>query len=73
MSEYKIKLTKESVFQFVREAEKCDCDVDLCYDRLVIDAKSILGVLSMDLTRVMTVRFADDADHSKHIAAYAVN
>ncbi len=25
------------------------------YNRIIIDAKSILGVLSMDLTRVLTV------------------
>ncbi len=42
---------------FVKEATKCDFDIDVFYNRVVIDAKSILGVLSLDLTRVLTVQF----------------
>ena len=57
MVERQIKLTaKEDVKEFVNEASKCDFDIDIFYNRVVIDAKSILGVLSMDLTRVLTVR-----------------
>ena len=40
----------------VNEATKCDFDIDVSYNRIVIDAKSLLGILSMDLTRVLTVR-----------------
>ena len=32
-------------------------DIDVQYNRVVIDAKSILGVLSMDLTRDLTVKY----------------
>ena len=39
------------VKEFVTEASKCEFDIDVFYNRVVIDAKSILGVLSMDLTR----------------------
>ena len=35
----------------------CDFDVDIFYNRFVIDAKSILGVLSMDLDKVLTVKY----------------
>nr|WP_302695344.1 HPr family phosphocarrier protein [uncultured Blautia sp.] len=57
MVERKIKLTaKEDVKEFVNEASKCDFDIDIFYNRVIIDAKSILGVLSMDLTRILTVR-----------------
>ena len=41
--------------EFVKAASKCDFDVDISYNRILIDAKSILGILSMDLTRVLTV------------------
>ena len=52
MSEKKIKLTElDEVKEFVRAAEQCDFDIDVFYNRVIIDAKSILGVLSMDLTR----------------------
>ena len=39
------------------EATRCDFDIDVFYNRVTIDAKSILGVLSLDLTRVLTVQF----------------
>ena len=43
--------------KFVEEATRCDFDIDVFYNRVTIDAKSILGVLSLDLTRVLTVQF----------------
>lgn len=53
-----IKLSTDDVKDFVRAAEQCDFDVDVFYNRFLIDAKSILGVLSLDLTRVLTVQYA---------------
>ena len=56
MSQSKIKLNAtEEVQEFVNAATRCDFDVDVYYDRFLIDAKSILGVLSLDLTKVLTV------------------
>ena len=53
----KIRLNETAdVKEFVQAASKCDFDVDISYNRVIIDAKSILGVLSMDLTRVLTVQ-----------------
>lgn len=58
MSEKKIKLNDtEQVRDFVRSAEKCDFDIDIFYNRVIIDAKSFLGVLSLDLTRELTVQY----------------
>lgn len=48
----------EDVKAFVAAAQKCDFDIDVYYNRVVIDAKSILGVLSMDLTQVLTVAYS---------------
>lgn len=57
MKERKIKLsTITDAKTFVTEAMKCDFDVDVYYNRMVIDAKSILGVLSLDLTKNLNVR-----------------
>ena len=50
-----IRLTPEDVKHFVDVASKCDFDIDIYYNRFLIDAKSILGILSMDLTKVLTV------------------
>ena len=42
-------------------------------DSIIIDAKSILGVLSMDLSRVMTVKcYGEDKNFNKTIAKFAV-
>ncbi len=57
MKEKKIRLTTIlEAKEFVVAAMKCDFKVDICCSRLSIDAKSILGVLSLDLTRDLTVR-----------------
>lgn len=57
MNERKIKLEAiEDVKDFVEAAGRCDFDIDIFYNRIIIDAKSILGILSMDLTRELTVK-----------------
>ena len=48
MKEKKIMLPSvEEAKHFVAEATKCDFDIDVFYNRVTIDAKSILGVLSL--------------------------
>ena len=49
--------TIDDAKMFVAAATQCDFDIDVFYNRVTIDAKSILGVLSLDLTRVLTVQF----------------
>ena len=64
MLEKKIQLKAFSdVKEFVKAAEKCEYDVDVFYNRVVVDAKSILGVMSMDLTIPLTVKYhVEDQD-----------
>ncbi len=57
MKERKIRLKPEQVREFVRTSGKCDFDIDVFYNHIVIDAKSILGVLGLDLTRDLTVQY----------------
>ncbi|MEY8356380.1 HPr family phosphocarrier protein [Lachnospiraceae bacterium 54-53] len=58
MKQFRIMLpTVAEAKEFVAAAARCDFDVDVYYNRVIIDAKSILGVLSMDLTQVLTVEF----------------
>ena len=48
MKEKNIKLLNvDEVKQFVSAAIQCDFDVDVYYNRVIIDAKSILGVFSL--------------------------
>ena len=61
MKEYSIRIPDvETAKQFCRLAGECDFDIDLVYNRVVMDAKSILGVLSMDLRKVLKVRMNGD-------------
>lgn len=47
----------ERIKKFVSEAEKMDFNIDIKSGRYYVDAKSILGLLSMDLSRQQTVYF----------------
>ena len=68
----KIRLNAtEDVKEFVKAASKCDFDVDISYNRILIDAKSILGILSMDLTRVLTVTcHGEDHEFDRFLQKY---
>ena len=53
--QYRIMLRPDEVKDYVQAASGCDFDIDISYNSYVVDAKSILGVLGLDLTRVLTV------------------
>lgn len=57
MREVKIFLgTIERVKDFVNEVSHLECDVDIVSGRYVIDAKSIMGIFSTDLSKPVNVR-----------------
>ena len=66
MKEKKIMLpSAEEAKHFVAEATKCDFDIDVFYNRVTIDAKSIL---SLDLARVLTVQMnGDNAEFEEYL------
>ena len=70
----KIRLNETAdVKEFVQAASKCDFDVDISYNRVIIDAKSILGILSMDLTKVLTVTcHGEDHEFNRFLQKFAV-
>lgn len=74
MFQSRIKLNAtEDVQEFVKAASKCDFDIDIYYNRIMIDAKSILGILSMDLTRVLTVNcHGENSEFSRTLRKFAV-
>lgn len=57
MTERKIMLRLEEAEDFVRAANGCDFDIDIFYNRYSVDAKSILGVMGLDFSKVLTVRY----------------
>lgn len=74
MMEHQIRLNAaEDVREFVNAASKCDFDIDIFYNRIIIDAKSILGILSMDLTKNLTVKcYGENPHFNEVIAKFAV-
>ena len=74
MVEHQIRLNAaEDVREFVNAASKCDSDIDIFFNRIIIDAKSILGILSMDLTKNLTVKcYGENPHFNEVIAKFAV-
>ncbi len=63
MKEIKVRLRNpDNAKEFVLTAGKCDIDIDVFYNRVTIDGKSMIGVLSLDLNQVLTVRLHGDDD-----------
>ncbi len=64
MKSVKISLfTAASVKQFVNAVSKYPYDIDLKSGRFVIDAKSILGIFSLDLSKPIVLEaYTDDCD-----------
>ncbi len=52
------------VKSFVNEIAKFDCDFDLISGRYVIDAKSIMGIFSLDISKPieLDIHATDEAD-----------
>ena len=64
MKSYEIFLkTIIDVKNFVNAINDFDFDVDLVSGRYVVDAKSIMGIFSLDLSKPITLRvFSDDLE-----------
>lgn len=50
-------MVPEQVEHFVATTSKCDFDIDIAYNRYIVDAKSFLGVYGLDFSQVLTVRY----------------
>ena len=50
----------EKVKTFVSEISRFDCDFDLVSGRYVIDAKSIMGIFSLDLSKSIELNIHAD-------------
>jgi len=54
----KINLAPSLVKEFVNITSKCDFDIDIAgSNRFFVDAKSIVGVLGLDMTRPCTLSY----------------
>lgn len=46
----------EHIQEFNKIMTQCEFDVDLVAGRFIVDAKSIMGILSLDLTKEVTLQ-----------------
>ena len=61
MVERKIQLSSvNDVKEFVSAVSFCGCDIDIAADRYIIDAKSIMGIFSLDLSKPLELRIISD-------------
>ena len=62
--------TIDKVKNFVRDTSQFDADMDLISGRYVIDAKSILGLFSLDLSKPLDLEIhADEPELSEILKA----
>ena len=76
MNTFYIKLsTIEDIRKFVDIVTRQDYDIDLSSGRYVVDAKSIMGIFSLDLMNkiLLTAQTDNVEDLKKELAAYIVD
>ena len=70
MKSVKISLNSiDKVKAFVNEVTKFDSDFDLVSGRYVIDAKSIMGIFSLDLSKSIDLNIHNDVQADNILAA----
>ena len=74
MNEKNIVLNNvEAAKEFVKAAAECDFDIDVCYNRAVIDAKSLLGMLYLGICKDLVVKYGEQDECFEHVMnKYAV-
>jgi phosphotransferase system HPr-like phosphotransfer protein len=65
----KIQLTTiKDVSQFVNATLSAPCDIELSHGKYVVDAKSMMGVLSLDLTKPVDMTINSDTEPAEFLA-----
>lgn len=69
MKEYKIKLSSiGDVKDFVAITNDCPFEIDVVSGRYAVDAKSIMGIFSLDLEKTLTVTVHGDEKQCEDFA-----
>lgn len=64
MTKVKIRLPSvNEVKDFVIAVSSCSCDIDIAADRYIIDAKSIMGIFSLDLSKPLELRIISEDEN----------
>lgn len=72
MKSVKISLNSiDKVKSFVNDIAKFDAEFDLVSGRYVIDAKSIMGIFSLDLSKAIDLNIHDDENVDEILSVLA--
>ena len=67
-----VKISLNSIYKvktFVNEITKFKCEIDLVSGRYVIDAKSIMGIFSLDLSKPIDLNIHADGASLEEVMA----
>lgn len=68
MKSKQIKLSSiHDALEFVSAAEACDFNVDVRFNRIIVDGKSLIGVCSIDLNHILSVSYDGENTIFEHI------
>ncbi len=68
-----IRLSPDEVQRFVNITSKCSFDIDISYNRYVVDAKSFLGVYGLDFSKALKVSYEGfDADLETFVQEHTI-
>ena len=62
----------EAVQEFVNAAVKCNFDIDAKHNRVIVDAKSFLGVLGLSVNPISVYTHGEDASFEETLEKFAV-
>ena len=72
MQEIKIKLTDmQAIREFVKAVVLLPYDVDLVQGRYIVDAKSIMGIFSLDLSKPIDLNIYAEGDAEEILTVLA--
>lgn len=70
MKSVKLSLNSiDKVKEFVAITATFDGDVDLVSDRYVVDAKSIMGIFSLDITKPLNLHIHNESEYDKVVTS----
>lgn len=68
MSECKVFLNEiDKLYAFVNIMQKFDLKIDACSDDYVLNAKSIFGLMSLDLSRPIIIRVHNTSEEAQEM------
>ena len=61
---YRVKFSsKDDLFQFNKWADSCSYNIDIRYNSKVLDGKSLIGLMGMDIsTPIIVILYTDNAN-----------